>query len=168
MTTPTLTIRPAIAADLPAIRDVLVDTWHATYDAIYGAQRVNAITADWHSLDALGRLVTLGPASLMVAEMDHRIVATATARMIAATQAKLDRLYVLPSAQGHGIGTRLMRETLSRLPEASTVVLEVEPQNRHAIDYYRAQGFSYVRGITDCGRAGSGIPADLYQRALPF
>lgn len=163
-----ISIRPATAADVPAVRDVLVTTWHDTYDAIYGLQRVNAVTADWHSADALGRLVSFGPASLMIAVRDGKIIATATARMIAATQAKLDRLYVLPSAQGHGIGTRLMRETLSRLPDASTVVLEVEPQNRKAVDYYRAQGFSYVRGIADCCRAGSGIPADLYQRALPF
>ena len=33
-------IRPAAPADLPAVRALLVETWHDTYDALLGAERV--------------------------------------------------------------------------------------------------------------------------------
>ena len=45
--------RTASDRDLDAVRALLVETWHATYDAIYGRDRVIAITDDWHSIEAL-------------------------------------------------------------------------------------------------------------------
>ncbi len=54
MTPADLVIRDAEAADLPAVRALLVETWHATYDGIYGWQRVAEITNAWHSLENLG------------------------------------------------------------------------------------------------------------------
>ena len=161
-------IRPATHADVAAIRDVLVATWHATYDAIYGRARVSAITSDWHALDAIARLVGFGPASLMVAEENGRVLATATATEPSPGAAKLDRLYVLPAAQGRGIGAALMHATLARLPSATTVSLEVEPQNISAVAFYKRHGFAFKHRVSDCARAGSGIPADVYERALPL
>ncbi|TIV74013.1 MAG: GNAT family N-acetyltransferase, partial [Mesorhizobium sp.] len=46
-------VRTASERDLVAVRALLVETWHATYDAIYGAERVTAITDDWHSIASL-------------------------------------------------------------------------------------------------------------------
>ena len=46
-------VRTASRNDLPAIRNILVETWHATYDDIYGVARVNEICENWHSLEAL-------------------------------------------------------------------------------------------------------------------
>ena len=43
-------VRSASERDLAAVRALLVETWHATYDPIYGAERVTAITDDWHSM----------------------------------------------------------------------------------------------------------------------
>ena len=37
-------MRTASERDLDAMRALLVETWHATYDAIYGVDRVTAIT----------------------------------------------------------------------------------------------------------------------------
>ena len=46
-------VRTASERDLQAVRDLLVETWHATYDHIYGVERVAAITDDWHSIASL-------------------------------------------------------------------------------------------------------------------
>jgi hypothetical protein len=40
-------VRTAGERDLAAVRDLLVETWHATYDSIYGAERVTEITDEW-------------------------------------------------------------------------------------------------------------------------
>ena len=37
-------VRTASERDLAAVRALLVETWHATYDAIYGGKRVTEIT----------------------------------------------------------------------------------------------------------------------------
>ncbi len=46
-------VRTASERDLVAIRALLVETWHATYDAIYGAAKVTEITDEWHSIASL-------------------------------------------------------------------------------------------------------------------
>jgi hypothetical protein len=44
-----LRIREVEPGDIPAVRDVLVATWHATYDPILGVQKFTEITNSWHS-----------------------------------------------------------------------------------------------------------------------
>ena len=51
-------VRSAGERDLAAVRALLVETWHATYDAIYGAERVAAITDSWHSMGSLKARLT--------------------------------------------------------------------------------------------------------------
>ncbi|TIU66551.1 MAG: GNAT family N-acetyltransferase, partial [Mesorhizobium sp.] len=51
-------VRTASERDLVAVRALLVETWHATYDAIYGAERVTAITDAWHSITSLKTRLT--------------------------------------------------------------------------------------------------------------
>ena len=46
-------IRSATKDDLATVRELLVETWHATYDDVYGVEKVNAVTNRYHSLDAL-------------------------------------------------------------------------------------------------------------------
>lgn len=46
-------VRTASERDLVAIRALLVETWHATYDAIYGAAKETEITDEWHSIASL-------------------------------------------------------------------------------------------------------------------
>ena len=60
-------VRTASQRDLQAVRDLLVETWHATYDAIYGPERVTAITDDWHSLPSLRRLLDQPGSEFLVA-----------------------------------------------------------------------------------------------------
>ncbi|MEO0910824.1 MAG: GNAT family N-acetyltransferase, partial [Pseudomonadota bacterium] len=46
-------IRTASESDLPRVQEILIETWHATYDEIYGVEKVNEITGKWHSLERL-------------------------------------------------------------------------------------------------------------------
>ena len=67
-------IRPATPDDLPAVRALLVETWHDTYDALLGAERVTEITNSWHSIENLGRQLDVPDTSFLVAEEDGAIV----------------------------------------------------------------------------------------------
>ena len=121
MTPADLVIRDAEAADLPAVRALLVETWHATYDGIYGWQRVAEITNAWHSLENLGAQLGRENGAFLVALVGSEIVATASARTERDRAALLTRLYVLPAWQGVGIGRTLLQVTMESAAEADAL-----------------------------------------------
>ena len=154
---PEYTIRDANADDLPAIRDLLVTTWHHTYDDIYGEERVNDITARWHSVQALANGLHTADGCFLVAEIEERIVATAYAGEGEGSDVKLFRLYVHPDCQGGGLGGALLERITAAFPSADTITLEVEPENHNAISFYERHGFAVSGNAADCGGQGDGI-----------
>ena len=96
-------VRTAGERDLAAVRALLVETWHATYDAIYGAAEVTEITDEWHSIASLKARLTRPNSEFLVADDGKRIggmafaAATADAKIIL-----LNQLYVLPDCQRQG------------------------------------------------------------------
>lgn len=137
-------VRTAGERDLEAIKALLAETWQATYTAIYGARRVDAITAQWHSVSSLKTQLTHPHSEFLVADDGVSIAGMAFA---AATDGDsrvvwLRQLYVLPQRQGEGIGTMLLDEVERCFPEARTLRLEVEKENVSALGFYRARGLT--------------------------
>lgn len=161
-----VSIRPAGEADLPAVRDLLVRTWHDTYDAIYGAEKVTEITERWHSVANLRRQIGLPLSLFLVAEAGGRLVGTAKATGSAGGEVMLDRLYVDPGAQRSGAGAALLAATLDAFPTGTAMVLEVEPANAKAVSFYRKHGFERDGATPNCG-GSSGVAADRMRRRLP-
>lgn len=152
MTPDGLVIRDAEAADLPAVRALLVETWHATYDGVYGWQRVAEITNAWHSLENLSSQLGREEGVFLVALVGEEIVATASARKERDRTALLTRLYVLPAWQGTGIGRTLLQVALACFPDAPVAKLEVENRNEAAIAFYERMGFFLQRQARFDGR----------------
>ncbi|TYR33680.1 GNAT family N-acetyltransferase [Mesorhizobium microcysteis] len=160
-------VRTASPRDLEAVRALLVATWHDTYDAIYGVERVNEITEDWHSIASLEARLERPNSEFLVADDGTRIGGVAFAS--AADDGKtvmLHQLYVQPDCQGRGIGGLLLDEIESCFPDADKVRLEVEEQNAKAVAFYLAQGFSKVGMTGNCGGGHSGIPAAIFERPI--
>jgi ribosomal protein S18 acetylase RimI-like enzyme len=137
-----LVIRDARVEDLQAVQALLVETWHATYDALLGVERVAALTAAWHAPEVLRRQVDIAGAPFLVASEGKAIVATASAAADAAGEVRLGRLYVRPSDQRRGIGGRVLAAIVARFPSGARMVLEVDPGNAGAIAFYRGYGFA--------------------------
>ena len=160
-------VRTAGERDLDAVRALLVATWHATYDGIYGVERVTVITDDWHSIASLRKRLKRPNSEFLVADDGKQIGGMAYAEADQSGRAvKLAQLYVLPTLQGRGIGGMLLDEIVESFPEARVITLEVEERNERAIAFYIAQGFREVGQTQDCGAAGSDIPALVFERAL--
>jgi ribosomal protein S18 acetylase RimI-like enzyme len=158
-------VRTASERDLQAVRDLLVETWHETYDAIYGRDKVAAITDDWHSIAALKRRLDRPNAEFLVADDGKRLGGMAYASADAAgTTVMLHQLYVQPSLQGRGLGGMLLNEVIESFPDATLFRLEVEEANARAIGFYAAQGFKQAGRTSNCGAEGSGIPALIFER----
>ncbi len=160
-------VRTASERDLPAVRDLLVETWHATYDSIYGADRVTEITDDWHSVASLKARLVRPNAEFLVADDGQRIggmVYAAATRDPAVVM--LHQLYVRPGLQRGGLGAMLLREIEDSFPEARTIRLEVEPANAAAVAFYIANGFVEAGATSNCGGPHSEIPATILEKRL--
>jgi ribosomal protein S18 acetylase RimI-like enzyme len=159
-------VRTAGERDLVAVRALLVETWHATYDAIYGAAKVTEITDEWHSIASLKARLTKPVSEFLVADDGKRIGGVAFAESVDGGKlVVLKQLYVLPSLQGRGIGGMLLDEIIESFPEARAIRLEVEEQNTRAVAFYEANGF--VRSDDVGEHAGAaGKPTLVYRRPL--
>lgn len=158
-------VRTASERDIPAIRTLLVTTWHDTYDAIYGVEKVTEITNEWHSIKSLTTRLTTPRSEFIVADDGKALAGVAYAQADASGDTvTLRQLYVLPTMQGRGVGGLLMDEIGESFPEAKRFVLEVEARNEKAVRFYTTHGF------TDVGQAKtdshSGVEAEVRQMVL--
>jgi ribosomal protein S18 acetylase RimI-like enzyme len=159
-------VRTAGERDLAAVRTLLVETWHATYDAVHGVAKVDEITDDWHSIASLRSRLTWPNSEFLVADDGKRIGGMAFAAATTDTEViVLHQLYVLPACQGRGIGQALLEEVEASFPEARMLRVEVEATNDAAIGFLRSRGFLPV-GDAEAGDEGSGPATVNFQKPL--
>lgn len=57
----------------------------------------------------------------------------------------IHKFYILPEAQGKGIGKRAFQLLISSFPDTSSITLQVNRQNYKSINFYFTLGFKIVR-----------------------
>lgn len=160
-------VRSASPRDISAIRDVLAETWRATYAPFYGAAKVEEIIADWHSEAAIKNHMARPDGEFLVADDGERIGGVAYASHSAQSRTvSLHQLYVRPECQGLGIGRDLFAEIETCFPGAQTLSLEVDPGNEPAIAFYQSHGMTETGRTNNCGKDESGIPAVIMSKPL--
>jgi ribosomal protein S18 acetylase RimI-like enzyme len=163
-------VRSASPADLQKVSDLLGRSWHATYDALYGADKVAELTVSWHGVPALKERLARPDSEFVVADDGRSIGGMAYAAMDKdeADVVNLHQLYVEPDLLGQGIGRDLFAEVETCFPAAKRMRLEVEPQNERAMRFYAGLGFHEVGWTKNCGADQSGIPAMIMEKTLSF
>lgn len=130
-------IRTANDRDLEKVRVLLSETWHATYDSIYGVAKVQKIIDTWHSTAALKARLAKKGGEFLVADDGKRLGGMGFAAMAdnMAKTAILHQLYVHPSFHRQGIGTDILAELETCFPDAEILRLDVEPKNTGAVAF---------------------------------
>jgi ribosomal protein S18 acetylase RimI-like enzyme len=161
-------IRSAGEADLSQVSALLGRSWHATYDVIYGVEKVRELTSSWHSAPALKARLERPNSEFVVADDGKRIGGMAYAAMDRdeTDVVILHQLYVEPELMGQGIGRDLFAEVETCFPAAKRMRLEVEPKNERAVRFYQGLGFVEMGWTKNCGAAESGIPAMILEKEL--
>jgi len=160
-------VRTAMESDLPRVREILVDTWHATYDHIYGVEKVSEITSSWHTPERLEAQRHAPGSEFLVADNGEVIGGMAYATQSEKT-INLHQLYVDPKYHGGKTGLHLLIEIENSFIDADKISLEVEEKNVRAIEFYNKYGFATVGKTENCGEAGSGIPALIMEKQIVF
>ena len=159
-------LRTASREDLEDVSAMLTDTWHQTYDSIYGREKVAELTRAWHSVDALKQRLTRPQSEFILADDGAEIAGMAYASQTDQTRAMLHQLYVRPSMQGRGVGKMLLVEIESSFPNVRRFRIEVEEANSSAVAFYTANGYVVAGETPDCGVRGSGIPAIIMEKSI--
>ncbi|MEM9329713.1 MAG: GNAT family N-acetyltransferase [Pseudomonadota bacterium] len=160
-------VRTATERDLPFVRDILVETWHDTYDDIYGVEKVNEITASWHTIDRLSEQRERQNSEFLVADNGEVVGGMAFASQ-SDKVINLHQLYVHPRYHGGKTGLHLLIEIENSFIDAEVIRLEVEAKNQKAIRFYESYGFRQVGETQNCGAQDSGIPALVMEKSIAY
>jgi ribosomal protein S18 acetylase RimI-like enzyme len=161
-------VRTAGERDLDKVRALLGETWHATYDGLYGAGKVDELHASWHSVASLKTRLEKKGSEFVVADSGKDIGGMGYASMSIdmAKTVLLHMLYVRPLLQRQGIGRDIFAELETCFPDAETIRVEVEPENALAISFYQGLGFDEVGRNENAGPKQSGIPTLVFEKSL--
>jgi len=160
-------VRSASERDLPAIRELLVETRQATYDAIYGEHQIAELTDDWHSIASLKARLSRPNSEFVVVDDGERLGGMAFATAAGdQTVVVLHQLYVHPACQGRGLGRLLLEEIEGCFPDASRIRVEVEAANAPALAFYEANGFVRTGTAEMSGPGDFEVAAEVLEKPL--
>lgn len=141
-----ITLRPATAADIPAIRHIAETCWWAHYPGIISDDQIRFMLALMYDATKLEEAMTAG---------HHFTLAQWSGPPSAFCQSEdqgdwrfIHKLYALPQAHGKGLGKKLLADAATH---GKPLRLHV---NRHnpTVGFYKAQGFIVLKEqITDIG-----------------
>jgi len=143
-----MNITKASFSDIPTIRKIVNITWPHTYGASLSKEQIAYMLANIYSEEALNEQFSHPDHVFLLAEEDGIVYGFAGIQFNypAEGTTKLNKIYILPSAQGKNIGRTLIGHILqlAAAEQQSDLLLNVNRYNK-ARQFYEKIGFSVVR-----------------------
>jgi len=138
-------IQKAKLSDIPVIQHIAYATWPIAYGTILSKAQIEYMLNLMYSKDVLMNQLHDGYSYLMAVE-DEKLIGFAAYNAITAVQYKLQKLYILPTTQGSGIGKLLLQTVIDQVKSAGAqqLILNVNRQNK-AIGFYTKMGFQILK-----------------------
>ena len=135
------TIERATVEEGDLIKQVLSETWIATYANHLSRSTIEQVTTHWHDPRLLRSQIEKLGDYFAVAKDDGTIIGLITVIVLSSEELYLPRLYVRPAYQRKGVGSRLLNAAIASYPDATVIRLEVEQQNATGHAFWRSQKF---------------------------
>jgi GNAT superfamily N-acetyltransferase len=146
-----ITILPATETDFATIRAIAHETWPVAYGQILAKTQLEYMLGAFYNDVALKESVTQRGHHFILANEGNQTLGFASfeCNYDHQKQTKIHKIYILPSAQGKGVGKALIDYVVSeaRKQGALTLCLNVNRFNK-AIAFYEKMGFSIVDEVT--------------------
>ncbi len=143
-----VTVREACEADIPALRRMAEVAFPTAYALILSKAQIAYMMRMMYSEESLHRQFAVEKQRFFIAEDDGREVGYASVERQGETLFHLQKIYVLPSAQGSGVGSalfdRIVEEVRLMQPSACRLELNVNRHNK-AVGFYLRKGMRQVR-----------------------
>ena len=135
-------IRKMTVEDIPQVQIVARESWYDTYDGIIPRYIQDDFLASAYSDENMVRRVKRSHA--FVGLIDDNIVGFANFSYVKDDgTSELAAIYLLPVAQGKGLGTNLLEQGLV-LPNIKAIELSVKKDNASGLNFYLAKGFKQI------------------------
>ncbi|TYT62522.1 GNAT family N-acetyltransferase [Natrialba swarupiae] len=173
-------VRQATADDVDAIHETARRSWHAAYDEILEARRIDEIVDEWYAISDLESsianassrddvvfLVADGDADAPIPRFEDGCIGFAHAIPWpeGTSVAFLVRVYVDPEAWGNGIGSRLLATLEEKLADRfDRIRLAVLADNHVGVSFYESSGFDRIE--TRESELSEGLEEYVYQKPL--
>jgi ribosomal protein S18 acetylase RimI-like enzyme len=140
------------ADDIDAVSALARIVWQATYPALISQAQIDAMLADRYAPERIREQLD-DPSHAWWVARQKALVGFAHA-MLDKSGCKIDKLYVHPTQQRHGIGAALLQEIAgwAHAQQARRLWLQVNRGNTRAIRAYEKYGFHIVESrVFDIG-----------------
>jgi len=148
-------IRQLAIEELSKVQSIAHRTWPDTFGKILSPEQITYMLELMYDLNILESQLEKGH-TFLIAEEDGAELGFAGFELnyAASPKAKLHKIYLLPSAQGKGLGKKLIFEVADRAKQAGqkSLLLNVNKYNQSAIDFYMRMGFVEIyKEVIDIG-----------------
>jgi GNAT superfamily N-acetyltransferase len=141
-------VRAARAADAPAIREVAVAAWWATYAGRMADGTIERFLAAAYSEERIGVRIERHEVRVAGSGGDPADVQAFAEIAAHDDHLQLVAIYTLPSERGRGLGTALVRAVVAAHPD-DDIAADVLLDNDLAEPFYAARGFVPGEELTD-------------------
>lgn len=139
-------IVPATLEDLLIIQQIAYKTWPICYADIITKEQMDFMLNEFYDLDYLSKNIENGHRFLLANEGEIALgFASYEHHYKGENKTRIHKIYMLPAAQGNGIGLKLMNkvEELAKENNSKALSLNVNKYNK-AQDFYKKIGFKIV------------------------
>ena len=145
-----ITVLPATATDFAPIRSIAHETWPIAYGEILSKAQLDYMLGAFYNDTALKESVSQKRHHFVLANEGNQTLGFASFEWNydQQKQTKIHKIYILPSAQGKGVGKALIDyiATEARKQGSLTLCLNVNRFNK-AITFYEKMGFSIISEV---------------------
>jgi ribosomal protein S18 acetylase RimI-like enzyme len=158
-------IQSAETADAGQISSLLHASWHRTYDALMGGERVAEASARTHDLAKLKNEIVNADIITLVALQEGNICGVIKADKRADGELYIDRLHLAPHAFASGLADQLITAAIAKMAGVRILTLDVLAGNERAIAYYKKVGFVETKLLPADGSI-IGVPMLLMEKRI--
>ena len=141
-----ITIRNATINDIELIRELTFKVWPQTYSSIISKEQIDYMLEMMYSNKSLALQMAEGSQFIIVQDT-KRPVGFASYKPVAINIYKLDKIYILQTQQGKGIGKFVIDYILQQIKDrgAESLQLQVNRNNINAKSFYEKIGFRIIQ-----------------------
>jgi len=141
-----LSVKKATTSDIPLIRKLTFEIWPQTYSAIIRKEQIDYMLEMMYSPATLQKQMEEEGCTFIIVHDVDEPVAFASYNETEPQLWKLNKIYILPSQQGKGIGKFIINYIVDEIKtnHAKALQLQVNRQNK-AKDFYEKLGFKIIQ-----------------------
>ncbi|MBK6825706.1 MAG: GNAT family N-acetyltransferase [Chitinophagaceae bacterium] len=156
-----MVIRTVYPKDLEKIQHIAQTVWPITYSSIMSQEQISYMLEKMYSTESLNRQIKDERTVFLLAEGGVGALGFVCYELnpVSINPVQLHKLYILPKAQGLGIGSEFLKIVceVAKSNKREFLKLRVHSQNSKAIEFYKRNGF--VIESAELAELGSGFSA---------